>query len=170
MVAVAGQTLGGNLTAVASNDGVPVTTGAAFAVGETVLIDTERMLVVDITGNTLICKRAWDGAVLAAHTTSAAVSALRSLTLLRGALGTTATSHLAAAPISVHVPYPQVRQACVGLTVYGLTMERGGLRPIPLTPASGGTPGSVKRTSSPVDAMLDDLFSSVGRKSRSRVI
>ncbi|HEY3478241.1 MAG TPA: hypothetical protein VGL02_04995, partial [Streptomyces sp.] len=74
-----GQTLGGDLTAMANAAAVTVADGAAFAIGEIVLIDAERMLIIDIAGNTLVVKRAWDGTVLAGHTTGAAIYSPRTL-------------------------------------------------------------------------------------------
>lgn len=93
-----GQTLQSPIDAVDSDVTVQVTTGSEFAVGETILLDSERMLVVDIAGNALTVRRAWDGSVLAAHTGST-VYAYRTLTVTRGALGTTAATHLTAAPL-----------------------------------------------------------------------
>ncbi|MGW4856996.1 hypothetical protein ACWEPZ_37890, partial [Streptomyces sp. NPDC004288] len=57
-----GQTLGGSgLTNVNNSVVVTVQSGTAFAAGEVILIDGERMRVDDIAGNTLIVTRAWDG-------------------------------------------------------------------------------------------------------------
>ncbi len=94
-----GQTLQAPLTASATSDTVAVTTGAAYTVGEVLTLDSERMLVVDIAGNNLIVERAWDGSRLAAHTGST-IYAPRTLTLVRGVLGTTAATHSNAAAIT----------------------------------------------------------------------
>lgn len=91
-MATTSQTLQTPVTAATSDVTVAVTNGAAFAIDETILLDAERMRVVDIAGNNLVVKRAWDGSVLAAHTGST-IYALRTLTVERGALGTTATTH-----------------------------------------------------------------------------
>lgn len=88
-----GQTLGGALTAQANNVTVAVTDGTAYSIDEILLIDSERMLIVDIAGNSLTVKRAWDGTVLAAHSAGAAIFAPRTLTVTRGAVGTTAATH-----------------------------------------------------------------------------
>jgi hypothetical protein len=95
------QTVLTPLTAATSNVTVAVTTGSAFAVGETILADSERMLIVDIAGNNLTVKRAYDGTVLAAHNSST-IYAPRTLTVTRGALGTTAATHLTAAVLTTH--------------------------------------------------------------------
>lgn len=75
-----------------------VSDGTAFLAGETLLIESERVLVVDVAGNNLTVQRAVDGSTLAAHTT-ATIYAPRSLTVQRGALGTTAATHLTSASV-----------------------------------------------------------------------
>jgi len=106
-----GQTLQTPLTATAANETVAVTTGSAFFVGEVILLDSERMLIVDIAGNNLTVKRGWDGSTLATHTGST-IYAPRSLTVVRGALGTTAAAHDTAAAITKHVVPGLVRELC----------------------------------------------------------
>ena len=94
-----------SLTAQANDVTVKVADGTTFYVGETILLDSERMLIVDIAGNSLTVKRAYDGSVLAVHThTTTDIYALRTLTVVRGALGTTAATHSTAAAITKHVP------------------------------------------------------------------
>lgn len=89
-----GQNVGGTgLAASAADVTVPVSNGTAFEAGQVLLVDAERMLVVDITGNNLIVKRAWDGTVLAAHTVGADVYTLAGFTVARGQLGTTTAAH-----------------------------------------------------------------------------
>lgn len=98
-----GQTTQGALTASQADVTVAVTTGSSYIVGETILVDFERMLVVDIAGNNLIVKRAWDGSVLAGHSGSATIYAPRTLTVTRGVLGTTAATHSTSTAIAKHV-------------------------------------------------------------------
>lgn len=117
------QTIGGNLTAALSNTTVPVTTGSAYAVGEVILVDAERMLIVDIAGNNLIVKRQWDGSVLAAHSTGAAVFAARTLTVVRAALGTTAATHADTTPARVHVYPGPVRSLAIAEAVVQVSQE-----------------------------------------------
>lgn len=99
------QNIGADLTASASNVTVAVTTGSAYHAEEIILIDSERMRIVDISGNNLTVKRAWDGSVLAAHTTGADVYVPRTLTVERGSLGTTAATHADTTAITVQ-DYP----------------------------------------------------------------
>ncbi len=96
-----GQTLASDIDAKMNTQVVPVGSGTAFAAGEVILIDSEKILITEIAGNNLIVRRAWDGSTLAAHTSGATIYAARSLTVQRGALGTTAATHLISASISV---------------------------------------------------------------------
>lgn len=89
-----GDTAQAGLTASNADDGLHVTSGAAWGIGEIVVVGTERMLVVDVNGNVLTVKRAYDGTVLAAHSTGDVIYAERQLTVARGYAGTTAASHL----------------------------------------------------------------------------
>ncbi|MDX3515882.1 hypothetical protein PV755_44495 [Streptomyces caniscabiei] len=122
-----GQTLGGaGLTNQNNAVTVAVGSGAAFAAGEMILIDGERMRVDDIAGNTLVVTRAWDGSTIAAHSVGAAIYAPRSLTVVRGALGTTAATHnIAATVYRWEAPGP-VRQLCVADAVTDLMQGRSG--------------------------------------------
>jgi hypothetical protein len=99
-----GQNLGApGLTASMAGTTVEVTTGSAYAADEVILIDAEKMRVVDVAGNRLIVIRAWDGSVLAAHTAGADIYALTGVQLDRAQLGTTAAVHDTAAVIYRHV-------------------------------------------------------------------
>jgi hypothetical protein len=91
-----GQT--GSLAAQQNAQSLTVSDGTAFLSGETLILDSERVAVVDVTGNVLTVRRAVDGSTLAAHS-GATIYAPRALTVSRGALGTTAASHLTSAPV-----------------------------------------------------------------------
>lgn len=92
---------GGLTTAVASDTSGTVADGTAFTVGEEIVVGAERMLIVDIPGNTLVVKRAWNGSTLATHGTDD-IFASRRLTVERGALGTTAAAHNTATALRRH--------------------------------------------------------------------
>lgn len=111
--------------AVGSSATIAVTSGAAFTVGEVILVDAERMLITDINSNTLGVKRAWDGTALAAHLINAPVLVQRRLTVRRGVLGTTAASHGTVA-VSRHVVPPMVRSLAVAEAMAVLLQERTG--------------------------------------------
>lgn len=88
-----------SLAAQANVQSVAVSNGSVFTENETILIDSERMLIVEISGNTLTVRRAVDGSSLAAHTVGAAIYWQHRLQVERGALGTTAATHLDDAPV-----------------------------------------------------------------------
>lgn len=88
------QNLASSMDELDSDRTVDVTDGTQFHVGELILIGSERMRIVDIAGNNLTVFRAYDGSALASHSASADVYVYRRLTVERGALGTTAATHL----------------------------------------------------------------------------
>lgn len=98
------QNLGAGLTAQANDVTVPVDDGTGFDIGEVIQIDSEKMLVIEIAGNDLTVVRAWDGTVLASHSSGADVHAPRRLTVTRGALGTAAAAHNDATALTRWVP------------------------------------------------------------------
>jgi hypothetical protein len=104
---------------------IAVADASGFAAGEVVLLDAERMLIVDVAGTNLIVQRAWDGTVLAAHTGSD-VYAYRTLTVTRAALGTTAASHTSGASV-LRFDFPGLaRELCVAEAVNALMQETSG--------------------------------------------
>lgn len=122
-----GQNLGAPGLAAAANDvTVPVSDGTVFDVDEIILIGAERMLVVDIAGNNLVVKRAWDGSVLAAHATGVDVYALMGFVVARGQLGTTAAAHLDAAPVYRFDPPSLIQSWAVAEATTQLLQEQSG--------------------------------------------
>lgn len=93
-----------SLTATNSDVTVNVTSSAGFARREIILIDSEKMEILDIVGNALMVRRAYGGTVLAAHSTGTTIYGSRTLTVERGALGTTAASHLTSTALTRWVP------------------------------------------------------------------
>jgi hypothetical protein len=99
------QNLQTSLIASEASVTVAVTSGSAYAIEEIILIDAERMRIVDIVGNNLVVKRAWDGSQLAAHTAPTAdIYALTGVQLDRAQLGTTLASHDSAAVVYRWLP------------------------------------------------------------------
>lgn len=141
-----------------------VTTGSAFHVGEVVTLDSERMLVVDVTGNNLTVIRAWDGSVLATHT-SATVYVSRQLTVVRGSQGTTAATHLSGATVSVHTVPPLVKQLAIAEAVVMLTQEAGAY-----ALAQGSGQGAQKGIGTGLEALREQTQALYGRQVRQRVI
>lgn len=121
-----GSTITGNLTATLTNDGVGVADGTLFTIGETLTVDTERMLIVDVVGNTLVTKRGYDGSTLAAHTTGAHVYAQRTLVCERGVQGSTAATHTLAAPVLRHDVPPLIRSLSIAEALNTLLSRRSG--------------------------------------------
>src|SRR3546814_9940491 len=62
------QNLASAMNALKNDQVVDVTDGTLFFVGELILIDSERMRIVDITGNNLTVVRAYDGSRSEEHT------------------------------------------------------------------------------------------------------
>lgn len=119
------QVLTVNLTALNSADQVFVS-GTGFVVNETIMIDSEKMLVIDVATGYIVVKRAWDGSVLAAHTAGATIYAPRTLTVQRGTLGTTAATHIDAAPVYVHQVPGLVRELTVAEALNILLQRQSG--------------------------------------------
>jgi hypothetical protein len=95
-----------SLTAGAADTSILCSTATAIPQpGETILIDSERMLVVDLASTTITVRRAHDGTVLATHAANAGIFAPRTLTVVRASAGTTAAAHDTAAVVTT-TTYP----------------------------------------------------------------
>lgn len=160
-----GQNLGGDLAANVAGTTVAVTTGSAYTVGEVLLIDAERMLIVDVAGNNLIVKRAWDGSVLSAHTTGTDIYAPRTLTVTRGALGTTAATHDTAAAIYRHDPPAGIVRLATALALDTLLQESSGYaRQVGSGESQREASGRALRSA------WDEAYTTHGRKARMRAV
>lgn len=120
-----GQTLQTPMDASQSSTAVAVTTGSAFVEDEVIMLDSEKMRVDEITGNTLRVKRAWDGTALASHNGST-IYAARSLTVERGACGTTAVSHSLGDTVQVWRPPDLINQYNIAYAECALLDESAG--------------------------------------------
>lgn len=156
-----GQTTSGSLTQQANDVSVTVGSGAAFAVDETILIDSERMRIVDIAGNVLTVRRGYDGSALAAHNTAATVYALRTLTVVRGALGTTAATHLTSAPIYRHLIPGLVNELCVALSENTLIQRSSGY-----ARTTGSGENERESSGRGLREIKEDAYAYYGRKTR----
>lgn len=96
---VAASLAGSTLAAANNAISLTVTDGTLFTELEILLIDAERVQVVDIAGNTLLLRRAVGGTALAAHSLNAQIYWQHRLRVTRGALGTTAATHLISASV-----------------------------------------------------------------------
>jgi len=154
----------GPATASAADNVLAVSDGTLFGIGEVIQLDSERMQIADITGNNLILRRAWDGTILAAHT-SGIIYAARQLTVARGQLGTTAAAHTQGAAISRHRPPSLIRDLAIAETLNRVLEETSGYAAVA---------GEGDATRGPSGAgladMWDEAMTAYGRKNRTRVI
>lgn len=161
-----GQNVGGSgLTAQANSVTLTVTDGTAFAVDETLLIESERMLIVDIAGNSLTVQRAWDGSVLATHTAGTDIYAPRTLTVSRGALGTSAATHADASTVQRWDPPGLVRDLVIAEAENRLLQEQAGYART--AKASSGSKSSTVEALS-LDPLREQVYNAHGRKGRVR--
>lgn len=165
-----GVTLGAGLTNSKNDVSVAVADGTQFVVDEIILIDSERMLIVDIAGNTLTVIRAYDGSTLATHTLGVHIWAQRTLTVIRGALGTTAATHTLGATVYAWKPPAGIRQLNTTEAIHELLQEQTGW--FRTMSASSNFGGTAKRSAS-MDSILDireSTYRQYGRKARVRSI
>jgi len=154
------QNLQTPLTASNSNTTVAVTSGAAFAVDEILLLDSERMLVVDISGNNLTVRRAWDGSVLAAHSGSD-VYTLTGIEIARAQLGTAIAVHTSSTTIYRHLVPPLVRELAIAEAINTLLQESAGY-----ARTSGSGDNERELAARGLKSLRDDVYTAYGRKSR----
>ncbi|MFD9256930.1 hypothetical protein [Streptomyces sp. NPDC059538] len=160
-----GQNLGADLDAKASTVTAPVASAIGFAVGEIILIDAERMLIVDIAGTNLIVRRGWDGSVLAAHTTGADIYAPRTLTVHRGACGTTAAAHNLAADVHRWDPPGPVQSLTIAEVLNGLGLEQASYS---VVLRAGETGSERTRDMRGLQGLRTQVYDAYGRKARLR--
>ncbi len=158
-----GQTLQADVTASKSIVSLQVADGAAFHANETVLLDSERMLVIDVAGNTLTVQRAVEGSLLAAHS-GVTIYVARTLSVQRGALGTTAATHVSGSSVYVHqVPAP-VRELTIA---YAIETYEG--KKVGYTDPGGGSKDK-RAASGSLKTLEADVYARYGRKARIKVV
>jgi hypothetical protein len=161
------QNVGGSgLTAQANSVTLAVSDGTAFAVDEILLIESERVLVVDIAGNNLTVIRAWDGTVLAAHAAGVDIYAPRSLTVTRGALGTTAATHSSGASVVRWDPPGLVRDLVIAEAENRITNEQAGYARTRRTGENRSNDQAL--TARDLPALREQVYNAHGRKGRLR--
>jgi len=114
------------MTANANNVAITGIGAGTVNVGETILIDSERMLVTDVAGTTVTVQRAYDGTVLAVHNVSTTIYAPRTLTVQRGQLGTTAASHTQAVAVERFFFPGPIRELAIAESLNTLLQSRSG--------------------------------------------
>jgi hypothetical protein len=161
-----GQTnLSGATSASAADNAITVTDGTQVHLGEVLLIDSERLLIEDITGNVVTVRRAWDGTLLATHTTATTLYAYRLLTVARGQLGTTAATHSNSAPVSRHRPPGLIRDLCIAESVNRVLQETSGYA---RTVGEGGEARPAPGVA--LADLWDEAVTRYGRKARIRAV
>lgn len=162
-----GRTVTADLDVKASAITVPITDPTGFEPGEVILIDAERVLIVDITTD-LIVRRGWDGSTLAAHTAGAAVWAPRRLAVRRGVLGSLAAAHGAGTAVLRFDPPALVRQLAVAEALVTAGLEASSYSPTSRTSGSSGTERPV--STGGIQALRTQVYDAHGRKARSRAV
>ena len=160
-----GQTNTSGITTADSSDvTLGVTDGTKVHAGEILQIDSEWMLALSVTGNSVTVERAVSGTVLDTHSADTAVYALRSLTVERGFGGTTAASHSNADALTALLIPSEVREYAIAEALnYVFQKTTGYARSIgennPKTVPGGSLPD--------LRAKVYQLY---GRKARTRVV
>lgn len=158
-----GQTQLTGLATAKDNDvtlGVP--DGTQFSPYEVLLLDSERLFVTDVAGNSLTVKRAWDGTVLAAHT-SATIYAPRQWTVVRGAQGSTAATHLVGTGINLAVVPGLVKDYSLAEALVQLKNEPGAF-----ASSQGSGPSKQGNIGGNLPDLRDQAYAAFGRKARQR--
>lgn len=157
-----GQTVGGSgLTDDMSSQVLAVSDGTAFALDEILLIDAERMQVVDIAGNNLIVTRAIAGTTIAAHTAGTTVYGLTGILVDRAQLGTTIAAHSADAPVVCHRAPSLVRELTQAYAITDLLQSRAGW-----ARTTGEGEGEREVSGRGLSQILADARARYGRKAR----
>lgn len=161
----AGCTLDANLAANKAEVQVAVDDGTAVSMGEMLAIDGERMYVEQIAGDTLTVIRGANGSTLAAHTSGATVYAPRIADVARAQGGTLSATHAEGTQIYLLLAPSLVQEANLALACAALEHGSSGYA------RTAGT-GDNQRTVDDrgLSALMEDLYTRYGRKARSRAI
>lgn len=164
-MALSGGTISSALLDTQASTLVATSDGTLFAAGEVILIGSERMYVNEIAGNNLIVTRAYDGTALAEHSSGTVIYAIRNATVLRGALGSTATSHTAADSVYVHAYPALLVELVTGEAIVMLEQRSAGYSFVT------GTGGNTRTNSaSGIDDLRERAYRQLGRMQRSTAV
>jgi hypothetical protein len=152
------------MTASQADNILAVPDGTLFAVGETVLLDAERMRVDDIAGNNLIVDRAFDGSALDAHAGST-VYASWAFNVIRGALGSTASAHNSATTVYAQVYPGLINELCIAETVVMLEQNSSGYARL-----VGSGNNAREGTGKGLEDLRAAAYTAFGRKLRSAAV
>jgi hypothetical protein len=160
-----GTTISGNLTASKGETVVPVASGAAVGLAETVVVGSERMRVLGIDGNNLIVERASKGSVLAAHTSGATVLAPRTCTVSRAMRGSTAASHVDGEDVTVLRPPSLIEELCGAIAGNTVVQASGNW-----AARQGASETQYQPDARGIVLLKEDVYTTFGRKARSRAV
>lgn len=114
------------LTANANSNTITTTDSELFTPYEKLLIDGERLEVLDVAGDVITVRRAVDGTTLAAHNGGTAIYWQHSLQVTRGVQGTTAATHADSAPVYRWVPPSPVSALSRAYAIDNFLQENSG--------------------------------------------
>lgn len=154
---------GDSLTASMADVSMTVSTAVGILpkVGEILLIDSERMQVIDIAGLVVTVRRAVEGSVLASHAGGTAVFIGRTLTVVRGALGTSAATHADATALTKHEVPALITEFTVALAMNTLLQRTSGY-----ARESGSGENAKEFTGRSISQIKNDAMTTYGRMAR----
>ena len=152
-----GTTLNDTLTADKNDVTVTLTDGTAVIEGEVLTFDSEKMLVVSISGNDLTVIRVYDGSTLAAHSSGIDVFAPRTLTVARAVNGTSAATHDDADLITKYAPPADIQGYVLAYAIANMHQDS-----TKRTGVAGGDQGSVETKGFSLWAMREALIVKYG--------
>lgn len=114
------------LTAAANSNIIVTASAALFTPFEKILIDGERMEVLDVYSSGFSVRRAVDGTALAAHMLGAPILWEHSLLVDRAVAGTTAASHGDDTPVLLWYPPSQISALARAYTLDNFLQENAG--------------------------------------------
>lgn len=160
-----GTTISSDLTASKSEVTIPVASGAAVALAETIQVGAERMRVLGVDGNNLIVERAARGTVLAAHTSGATVMAPRTCTVTRGMRGSTAAGHTDTEDVYVLRPPSLIEELCAALAGNIVTQASANWAVKQGAGENARTPDGRG-----IQVLMEQAYTAYGRKVRTRAV
>jgi hypothetical protein len=156
--------ISGATTANMADNAITVSNGALMNVNEIILIDQERMLVVDISNDILTVIRAWDGTVLSAHNAGTEIYAYRTLTVQRASYGTTASTYSEGTAVYTHHVPLLIRNLAIAEAGNTVLQRSAGYGSI------GADGYETVNLGAGLADLWDEAMTSYGRKARRRVI
>lgn len=156
---------GPGCTEISNADSTLTTTGSgALHQGEVLLLDSEQMLVLSVVSGVATVQREFNGTALQAHS-SATVYAYRSLSVLRGFLGTAAQTWATGTAVFRHRFPSLIRALNIAESSNRLLQETSGY-----ARTVGGADAAIPAPGVALADLWDEAVTAFGRKVRSRVI